>query len=234
MTLLTLENASFSYEGKTVVSGLDFRVEQGDYLAVLGANGSGKSTLIKGLLKQKPTESGKITYENGLKNTDIGYLPQQTNVSRDFPASVFEVIMSGFVSDLKGKFFYSKEQKKKAKEIAEKLGISDILRKCCRDLSGGQKQRVLLARALCAADRLLLLDEPVAGLDPVVTAQMYELLRQLNADGVTIIMVSHDVNVAKLGANKILHIGGSQLYFGDSHEYLHTDLAKSYLGGCDH
>lgn len=229
MPLIKLEDVSFSYENNKVIENLNFEVEKGDYLCVLGTNGSGKSTLLKGILGLVPKMSGMITKES----ITIGYLPQQTAVQKDFPVSSLEVVKSGRIANMKRRPFFSKDDLAATEQIMKKLDIWDIRRKSFRDLSGGQRQRVLLARALVSDSELLLLDEPVAALDPVVTNNMYELLEELNKKSKnTIIMVSHDVDVARRGANKILHIAGSQLYFGSAEEYLKTDLAKHYLGGC--
>ncbi len=233
MSLIVCGDAAFAYDKKEVVKNLNFTVEQGDYLCVLGSNGSGKSTLMKGILGLILPTKGNIGYGEGLKKTEIGYLPQHTRIQRDFPASVKEVVLTGTLSSMGSRPFYTKREKQTAYENMERLSILDIANSSFRELSGGQRQRVLLARSLCAAKRLLLLDEPVAGLDPVVTAQMYSLLKELNTErGLSIIMVSHDVQVANRGANKILHIGGEQLFFGGAEDYLETELAHHYLGGC--
>ena len=197
MALIDCRGVSLAYDGKTVVSGLDFQVNSGDYLCILGENGSGKSTLIKGLLRLKEPVCGSITYGDGLKKNEIGYLPQQTVIQRDFPATVYEVVLSGCLSSLGRRCFYGKKEKSAALSNMEKLGIGDIKNACYRELSGGQQQRVLLARALCATKKLLLLDEPVAGLDALVTGELYRLIEKLNREtGITVIMVSHDMSVA--------------------------------------
>lgn len=233
MPLIKVEKASFFYENKKIGENISFTVNKGDYLCVLGANGSGKSTLLKGILGLAEHD-GEIIFE-GLDKSEIGYLPQTTSVSADFPASVKEVVMSGNVSALGMRPFFGKKEKADAEKIMKKLGIFEIRKQSFSALSGGQRQRVLLCRALLSAKKVILLDEPVAGLDPVVTAEMYGMLRDLNRnEGLTVIMVSHDVNVASNGANKILHLAGSQLFFGPSDEYLDTELAKYYLGGCCH
>lgn len=233
MTLIKCCDVAFSYDCKKVIEGLNFSVSEGDYLCVLGTNGSGKSTLINGILGLKSPSEGEIQRIAGLEGSGVGYLPQQTVVQKDFPVVVREVVNSGCIGKLGIKPFYSSAQKSRVEETMKKLGIQDIATKSFCQLSGGQKQRVLLARALCAADKLLLLDEPTSGLDPVVTHEMYELLERLNReDGITIIMVSHDVSIASHGATHILHLGGTQRFFGKAEDYIHTDLAKEYLGGC--
>ena len=172
MELLRCSDLSFAYGGETVLKGVSFAVNAGDYLCVVGENGSGKSTLMKGLLGLKEPESGSIEYAGGLKRNEIGYLPQQTALQKDFPASVFEVVLSGRLNSMGRRFFYSKEDKKEAERNLDRMGMLEYKKRCYQELSGGQQQRVLLARALCATSRLLLLDEPVAGLDPVATGEM--------------------------------------------------------------
>ncbi len=231
MALITCSNVSLAYEGNTIVKDLDFTVNQGDYLCIVGENGSGKSTLMRALLGLKNVSKGTITYGDGLQKKNIGYLPQQTVVQKDFPATVNEIVLSGTLGK---KFtpFYSKQNKQTAQENMQKLGIDAIAKSCYRELSGGQQQRVLLARALCAASKLLILDEPAAGLDPLVTAQMYDIINDLNKkDGITVIMVSHDIAHAVSAASHILHIGNTPLFFGTKNEYLNCDAYKQIGGG---
>ena len=196
MALIKCENVSIGYEGQMVVHDLNFEINQGDYLCIVGENGSGKSTLVKSLLGLKNVDKGKIVFDDGLKQTEIGYLPQQTDVKKDFPASVYEVVLSGRLNSRGMKPFYTAEDKKQAWEKMDMLGIRDLAKQCFRDLSGGQRQRVLLARALCATKKLLLLDEPVTGLDPIVTAEFYQLISRINKEsGIAVVMVSHDMQV---------------------------------------
>lgn len=221
---------SLGYEGSIVASGLDFTVSEGDYLCILGENGSGKSTLIKAILGLRPQISGTIERAGDIKVGDIGYLPQQTAAQKDFPASVREIVMSGFLPECGLRPFYNKREKKLAEETMERLGISGLANRCYRELSGGQQQRVLLARALCAAGRILLLDEPVTGLDPKAQVDMYELIARLNREGVTVIMVSHDISAALRYASHILHIGAhKQLFFGTVGEYRASDAGRSFI-----
>ena len=235
MTILVCRDASFSYDGNTVLSGLSFTIDSGDYLCIVGENGSGKSTLIKGLLRLKVAQSGSITMSGGLKASEIGYLPQQTKVQKDFPASCFEVVLSGRVAQRGLRPFYSKADRAAARENLERMGMWDWRNHCFRELSGGQQQRVLLARALCATKKMLLLDEPVAGLDPVVTQELYRQIEEINRKmGITVVMVSHDVRGAASYANKILHLGNEQLFFGTTEEYCASDIGKRFLGGCRH
>lgn len=232
MALLTCENLSFAYEGKTVLQDVNFSINPGDYLCIVGENGSGKSTLVKGLLGLKEPSGGSIIPSDGLKPTEIGYLPQQTQLQRDFPASVWEVVLSGCLNSLGGRLFYSKEDKARAELNLERLGIEDIKNAGYQQLSGGQQQRVLLARALCATKKLLLLDEPVTGLDPIATAEMYNLIKLVNlCDNIAVIMVSHDIHEAVRYATHILHLSNRQMYFGSASGYKESDVARRFLGG---
>ena len=231
MPQLTCRNLSLGYEGKTVVAGLSFEVNTGDYLCIVGENGSGKSTLMKTIVKLKTPIMGEIVSGDGLARGEIGYLPQQTVVQKDFPASVREVVRSGCLNRCGLRPFYNKAEKQIAEDNMEKLGIAPLARRCYRELSGGQQQRVLLARALCATRKILLLDEPVAGLDPMATAEMYALIKRLNDENVTIIMISHDVAASVKYASHILHIGGqSTLFFGTKAGYLESDAGRIYAG----
>lgn len=231
MAILECKNLSFSYEGKRVLEDVNFRLDAGDYLCVVGENGSGKSTLIKGLLGLKSPESGSIIFSDGLKASEIGYLPQQTQVQRDFPASVGEVVLSGCLNSLGRRLSYSKAERQRAQKNMERMGIEDIRDVSYHMLSGGQQQRVLLARALCATKRLLLLDEPVTGLDPIATGEMYNLIKLVNlCDNISVIMVSHDIHEAVRYATRILHLGRRQLFFGSAADYKESDLARRFLG----
>ena len=232
MALITCKDASFSYEGNIVVSGLSFEVVSGDYLCIVGENGSGKSTLMKGLLRLKQPQEGSIVMGDGLKANEIGYLPQQTAAQKDFPASVYEVVLSGRLSSRGIKPFYTKTDKQIASENIEKLGIAGLKNKCYRELSGGQQQRVLLCRALCATKKMLLLDEPAAGLDPLVTQDLYRLIQKINSEtGITIIMISHDIHSAVEYASHVLHLKNKQVFFGLTEEYKQSDIGKGFWGG---
>ena len=230
MAILKCENLTLGYDGRAVVENLNFEINSGDYLCIVGENGSGKSTLMRTLLNLQNPISGTIETGEGLKRTEIGYLPQQTVVQRDFPASVWEIVLSGNLSRTGLKPFYSKADKQRALENLERMGISDVTKRCYRELSGGQQQRVLLARALCATKKLLLLDEPVSGLDPKVTAEMYDLIESLNKQGITVIMISHDIGAAVKYATHILHIG-SEVFFGTKEEYLFSDKGSAFVNG---
>lgn len=219
------------YEGQLAVQNVSFDLEHGDYLCIVGENGSGKSTFIKGLLGLLQPTNGAFTFD-GITQTDIGYLPQQTIVQKDFPANVFEVVLSGCLNRKGLRPFYSRKEKEQAHVNLKLLGIEGLKGKSYRALSGGQQQRVLLARALCATQRLILLDEPVTGLDPIMTGEMYALINKLNKDqNITVIMVSHDIRSAVMFGNKILHMETSPLFFGLTADYLSTDLCKRMMGG---
>ncbi len=228
MALLTVKDLSLGYDNRSIAEDLNFTVSAGDYLCIVGENGSGKSTLMKTLLRLQSPLKGEIITGDGLKNNEIGYLPQQTIVQRDFPASVREIVLSGCQSRCGLRPFYNKEEKALAAENMKRMGITDLADRCYRELSGGQQQRVLLARALCATRKVLLLDEPVSGLDPKVTAEMYELIKELNDEGITIIMISHDIAAALRYATNILHIG-STVFFGTKEEYLESETGKFFL-----
>lgn len=232
MNLITCENLSFTYDGKTAVKDLNFVVQQRDYLCIVGENGAGKSTLIKGLLRLKKPSTGSIGMENGLKSKEIGYLPQQTVVQKDFPASVYEVVLSGCLNRLGCKPFYTKKEKAQADENLKRMGVEGLKDRCYRELSGGQQQRVLLARALCATKKLILLDEPAAGLDPVATQELYSLIHRINEDlGITVIMVSHDIQSTVMYAKHILHLHHGQLFFGTMEEYQNSEVGIRFIGG---
>ena len=231
MSQIKCTDLSFGYDGQTVLSDINFSLDAGSYLCIVGENGSGKSTLMKGILGLKSPEKGEIVFD-GLKPSEIGYLPQQTQIQKDFPASVQEVVLSGRLNSMGRRMFYNAEDKKAVQENLERMGIEDIKDRCYMDLSGGQQQRVLLARAMCASKKLLLLDEPVTGLDPVATGEMYNLIKLINlCDNMTIIMISHDIHEAVRYATHILHLGHTQLFFGTTAEYRESDLARRFVGG---
>lgn len=228
MSLIDFNKVTIGYDGKSVISDLTFQIKPNEYVCIVGENGSGKTTLMKCLLGLIPPLSGKITFGDGLTQNEIGYLPQKTVLQKDFPASVEEVVLSGGLNK-KYTLFYSKEQKKTAEKNMELTGITDIRKNCFRELSGGQQQRALLARALCATTKLLILDEPVTGLDPVASADMYNLVKNLYKEGITVIMVSHDITAAVNNATKILHLTKDNYFFGSTHQYLHSDVGKKFL-----
>jgi len=219
MSYIEAKNLCVGYDGEVVGKDISFTVNKGDYLCIIGDNGSGKTTLMKTILGLKKPLSGEIIMGDGLKKNEIGYLPQQTVIQKDFPASVREIVLSGCLSKCGMRPFYNKQEKALALENMKRMGIEALQDKCYRELSGGQQQRVLLARALCATEKLLLLDEPVSGLDPNVTAEMYKLIEKLNKDGVTIIMISHDIESAVKYASHILHIG-ENIFFAEKSQYV--------------
>ena len=228
MSLLTVKDLTVGYETGAVAEHIDFELNTGDFLCIVGENGSGKTTL-KTLLHLKSPMSGEIIMGEGLRRNEIGYLPQQTAVQKDFPASVREVVISGCEAGCGWRPFYNKAEKKMAERNMERMGISRFASRCYRDLSGGQQQRVLLARALCATERMLLLDEPVSGLDPKATQEMYDLIQTLNEGGVTIIMISHDIEEAVSYASHVLHIG-ENIFFGTRDEYIRSRQGMEFLG----
>ena len=230
MSQLTCSNLSIGYDGRTVAENISFAAERGDYICIVGENGSGKSTLVKTILNLNTPLSGSVKFGDGLKRNEIGYLPQQTDIQKDFPSSVSEVVMSGFLARHKFLPFYSKAEKAQAAAEMERLGISDLAKRCYRELSGGQQQRVFLARALCAATKMIVLDEPVTGLDPRVTAEMYELISEINKDkDITVIMVSHDVRAAIRYSSHILHVGHSESFYGTVNEYIKSETGQRFM-----
>ncbi len=228
MAYITVRNLSLGYDGRIIAEGLDFTVNAGDYLCIVGENGSGKTTLMKTMLRLREPAAGQILIGDGLKKNEIGYLPQQTDVQKDFPASVREVVLSGCRGRCGLRPFYGREEKRLAEESMRRMGIAELAKRCYRELSGGQQQRVLLARALCATGKILLLDEPVSGLDPNATAEMYGLIEGLNKDGVAVVMISHDIAAAVRYASHILQLGAG-VFFGTREEYLKSDAGKIFL-----
>ena len=227
------KDVTLGYENKVVAKNLNFKIDQGDYLCVVGENGTGKSTLIKTLLGLiKPLNGEVIANVQGKNHKGVGYLPQQTQAQKDFPASVWEVVLSGVLNNDHRCPFYNKKDKAEAEKNMEKLNILDLKKRCYRELSGGQQQRVLLARALCATDSVLILDEPVTGLDPAASMEFYETIKDLNKkENVTIIMVSHDIKNALKYATHILHLEQENDFFGTVEEYKKSNVSNMFLGG---
>lgn len=224
MSQLVCSGVSLGYDGKIFAENVSFAVEAGDYLCVTGENGAGKSTLIKAILGLKEPVSGKISFDEDLRYSDIGYLPQQTAVQRDFPASVYEIVISGFTGRCGFRPCFTRSERAEAERNMKKLGIFELKKRCYRELSGGQQQRVLLARALCAAKKMILLDEPAAGLDPSAMLEMYSCIDRLNReDGITVVMVSHDIAASLKYAKHILHLGNPNVFFGTVEEYVKSD-----------
>lgn len=231
MPLITCKDVTFSYDNREIVSGLNFSIRRGDYLCVVGENGAGKTTLIKGLLRLKLPSAGSITLSDGLCPNQIGYMPQQTAVQQDFPASVYEVALSGRLNSRGIRPFYTREDHNAARENIRHMGLSGMERAAYRTLSGGQQRRVLLARALCATHTMLLLDEPAAGLDPAATAELYQRIREINKQlCITIVMVSHDIRSAIENASHILHLHNRQQFYGTSEAYRQSHVATTLLG----
>lgn len=230
--LITCEHVDFGYENVDAVIDVTMEIEPGDYLCIVGENGSGKSTLMKGILGLLKPTAGVLCVNEELKRTGIGYLPQQTAAQRDFPATVYEVVQSGCLSRRGNRPFYTKAERQLTMESMEKLGISALKKHCYRELSGGQQQRVLIARALCATSRLLILDEPITGLDPSAVQEFYGIIRRLNRDeGVSILMVSHDIRNMVMQANKILHLGRRVLFYGAAEDYQKSKVGRHFLEG---
>lgn len=230
MSYITVKDLEVGYDKSVIAQKLNFEITSGEYLCIVGENGSGKSTLMKTLLGLLKPIAGQIVFGDDLEADEIGYLPQQTIVQKDFPASVKEIVLSGCQARCGLRPFYNKEEKQLALTNMQRMGIDDMADRCYRELSGGQQQRVLLARALCATRKVLLLDEPVAGLDPAVTADMYELIESLNKEGITIIMISHDIAAAARYADHILHIGDS-VFYGTRQEYAESETGRYFLSG---
>ena len=230
MAQITCKDLILGYEGRVIAQNINFEVEQGDYLCIVGENGAGKSTLIKALLGLNAPLYGEIKFENSISGRDIGYLPQQSLAQRDFPATVWEIVLSGCVEKGFWKFRFSKESRNLARANLEKLGIWDIRKESYRNLSGGQQQRVLLARALCATGDMLLLDEPASGLDPKVSAELYALIEKLNKEEkITVVMISHDIYSAIKYSSHILHIGHTPLFFGKTEDYTASQIGRVFV-----
>lgn len=230
MALIGIKNVTIAFEGAVAVENVSLSVKRGEYLVIVGENGSGKSTLMRAMLGLVRPKTGRIIYGDGLHKNQIGYLPQQTEAQRDFPASVEEVILSGCVSRMGFRWRFSRQQREKALANMELLDVAKFRKKSYRNLSGGQQQRVLLARALCATDSILLLDEPVTGLDPAAAEEMYSIIRKLNKDhGVAVVMVSHDIHGAIRDADKVLVMGRSVNFLGTVSEYEQQYIKKAVL-----
>ena len=232
MALIKCENLKLGYEGQVILENINFELNGGEYLCIIGENGAGKSTLVKALLKLKKTRGGSIELGDGLRAREIGYLPQQTLAQKDFPASVFEVVISGRLNNLSFLPFYTKADKEDAMDKMRLMGVDALKNKCYNDLSGGQQQRVLLARAMCATKKVILLDEPATGLDPIVTAEFYELISKINKDmGITVIMVSHDMDATLKYASHIMYLSQDKVFYGSKKEYLESEVGMKYAIG---
>ena len=228
MSLITCENLTLAYDTGVVASGVNFTLEAGDYLCIVGENGSGKSTLLKSMLGLHPVDGGILTIDPATRKGGIGYLPQHTPAQRDFPASVREIVRSGCLKKSGIRPFWRASDKKLADKAMARMGIDRLAKRCYRELSGGQQQRVLLARAFCATGDLILLDEPIAGLDPMAMTEMYRMIADLNREGVAVVMVSHDVSAAVNYATHILHMSKTTTFFGTTEEYLATPVGQQF------
>ena len=227
--LIVCRDVSLGYEGQSVLSHLDLTIRGGDYLCIVGDNGSGKSTLLRGLLGLLAPQSGTIERAPELQKGAVGYLPQQTQAQKDFPATVYEVALSGCLNQKGFHFFYTPAQKSQALLNLGKLGVLELKDRCYRELSGGQQQRVLLARALCAASRLLILDEPITGLDPAAAQDLYKTLDYLNGkEGMAVVMVTHDLQAALSHARTVLHIGRKSVFCGSAADYLRSPEGRRF------
>ena len=235
MAEIICRDVTLGYGGVAVCEHLNFEINSGEYLCIVGDNGSGKSTLVKALLGLNDVVSGEIVKGEAMSLGGIGYLPQHSELQRDFPATVEEVVMSGCVGSLGRKFFFGGAQRKAALESMERLGISSLAGKRYSTLSGGQQQRALLARALCAAKKIILLDEPVSSLDPTTASEMYALIKGLCEEGITVIMVTHDIGAAVRYADRILHMGEHPEFFDTVEEYKNSPVFPISLDGgeCD-
>ncbi|MBO8435815.1 MAG: metal ABC transporter ATP-binding protein [Spirochaetes bacterium] len=234
MILIEGKDLTLGYEGQGIISGLTFTVSEGDYLCIVGENGSGKSTFVKTVLGLVAPLKGSITLSGGLKQNAIGYLPQISDIQRDFPSSVMEVVLSGCLNRHSRIFGYSADEKKRAQYAIEKMGMLEYSKKSFHELSGGQMRRILLARALMATEKLLFLDEPVTGLDPAATSELYALLRNLNQSGITVMMVTHDIHPALNDAKTILHLSHDGWFFGTKDEYFASRMGKVFLKEAGH
>ena len=234
--LIIGNDITIGYEGEPVVSHLTFSVESGDYICIVGENGSGKSTFVKTVLGLIPPLSGRIVLSGGLRQDAIGYLPQRSVIQRDFPSSVTEIVLSGCLNRHRRLFGYSREEKERCRAMLDRLGISRLASASFQELSGGQQQRVLLARAMMATERLLLLDEPATGLDPQATSELYSMIDSLNDSGITVLMVTHDIHPALNAAGKILHFSHDGYFFGPKDEYFESEKGRTFLkeAGHDH
>lgn len=230
MTIIKCNDVSLSYDKNTVLSELSFSVEKGTYLCIVGENGSGKSTLMKALLGLHPIAEGTVIYPEGFSKKNISYLSQQNDLQKDFPASVYEIVLSGRLSHKRFLPFYNKKDRMIAHDAMNKLGICDLGNRSFRELSGGQRQRVLLARAIASEAELLFVDEPTTGLDPVVTADLYRLIKTLQLEGKTVVMVTHDIACAVEHATHILHLHNKPLFFGTTDDYRNSEVGRRYLG----
>lgn len=219
-SLIEVKNLTLGYGSHVVLKNLNFKIDDGDFVCVVGPNGSGKSTLIKGILGLIKPIKGNVKFNN-LKQNFIGYMPQETVVDKNFPASCYEIVLSGTLNRLGFISFYTDNEKKIANESLKLLGISDLKDKNFCDLSGGQRQKVLLARSLCATSKLLILDEPSNNLDSKSKKDLYNIVSDLNKNrGITVIMITHDLDHNNLIGNKILSLREDDVFYGETNEFI--------------
>lgn len=230
MSILKCDNLCVAYDGILAVKNASFSIDEGDYVLIVGENGSGKSTLVKTILGLLTPSSGTLTFSDALKQNEIGYLAQQNEVKNEFPASVLEVVLSGFCGKKRFLPVYTKVQKKQASDNLEKLDMLEYAHRPVSELSGGQRRRVLLARALCAANKMILCDEPAAGLDTHGSAQLYDAIKRLNDEKITVIMVTHDLSQSLPYANKVIHMGNDAVYFMNKDDYVTSEPARALFG----
>ncbi len=234
MSIIECRNISAAYDGIKPLSDVTFSIEDKDYLCIIGDNGTGKTTLMKVILGLKHQSSGEIIFNNLSKN-QIGYLAQQSELQKEFPASVKEVVLSGCVNRKRFNPFYTKSDKEKAKNAMQTLDILKLKDRCYRELSGGQQQRVLLARAICASDKILFMDEPTTGLDPIMTTEFFNLTEKMNRElGIAIVMVTHDTHCAVKYSKNILCLYKENYFYGKTSDFISTDKGKLYMGGHKH
>ena len=229
MKLIECKKLNIGYGNKVVCKDINLTIEKGQYVCVVGENGCGKSTLLKTILGLNKAVSGKVIFDDNFKSSSIGYMPQQSEIQRDFPATVYEIIMSGFLGQMKFRPFYNKAEKEKANKIMQELDIADLAKKSFKELSGGQQQRVFLARALCATDEVLVMDEPVNALDSKAIRKFYSLIKKLNVDnGLTIIMVTHNIDKVIKYATDVVYLKNKMEFAGKKEEFLQSEYAQVF------
>lgn len=215
--LFELKNLSCGYNKDLIIKNLNMKMEDGDFICVVGPNGAGKTTLIKTILGLIKPLKGEVIYHD-LKPSFIGYMPQESKIDSRFPASNMEVVLSGTLN--KVKHFYSKEDRERALNNFKLLGISKLKDKSFKDLSGGERQKVLLARSLSATSKLLILDEPSNNLDSKSKKELYKLIEDLNQKGLSIMMITHDLDHGNLIGNKILSLREDDTFFGSVESFV--------------
>lgn len=215
--ILEVKNLKVSYNSHTAIENVSFKINQGEYIALVGENGSGKSTLIKAIMGLKKEDEGEVKFDLDL--SEVSYLAQTDLKGIDFPATSKEIIMTG--CQKRGKLpFYTKQDKENFKQVVQELKIEDLINKRIGDLSGGQKQRVLLARSLIRNPKMIILDEPQTGLDVNITKELYKILEKLNKEkNVTIMMATHDLDELESIKPRIICIAKTIKYDGKFEEW---------------